>query len=318
MNFFKKGDTEKERLEKFTGGQVADDTVEEGGEEKKTSKKTTSALTNSMNEALEKRGIGGGLADQLSKADLKWTVAEFWAANLISVVLFILAMLIWKGFNPVWIGVGGIAGFAAPKIWLNMRIGGRITAFNDQLGDSITLMANGLRAGYSLLQAMESVGTEMPDPIRTEFKRVVQEISLGVDHERTFNNLLRRVPSSDLDLMIAAINVQAEVGGNLAEILEVIGDVIRERVRIKGQIAVLTAQASISGLVITALPIVLGMLLFAMNEPYMGRLVYACDEGESMLTVECSQPIGWIFFGIAVFGISFGYFVMTQLTKIDV
>jgi tight adherence protein B len=118
--------------------------------------------------------------------------------------------------------------------------------------------------------------------------------------------------------MIAAVAVQSEVGGNLAEILEVIGEVIRERVRIKGQIGVLTAQAQISGIVITLLPVLLGLLLFAMNEPYMGRLIYSCDPGESMLTVECSQPVGWVFFGIAAFGISFGYFVMQKLTAIDV
>ncbi len=317
MNFFKKGDTEKERLEKFAGTQSLEQVPEEG-EEKKSTKKTTSALTDSIDKTLEERGIGGGLADQLAKADLKWTVAEFWAANVIAIIVMMALMLIWQGLNFIWLGVGAIVGFGAPKVWLNMRVSGRIAAFNDQLGDAITLMANGLRAGYSMLQAMESVGTEMPDPIKTEFKRVVQEISLGVDSEKAFNNLLRRVPSGDLDLMIAAINVQAEVGGNLAEILEVIGEVIRERVRIKGHIAVLTAQASISGLVITALPIILSLLLFAMNEPYMGRLIYACKEGTSMLTVKCSQPIGWIFTATAVTSISVGYFVMSQFTKIDV
>jgi tight adherence protein B len=317
MNFFRKADTEKDRLGKFLGQDTGAD-ADDLDNEKSNAKKAPSALTQNIEEKLQERNIGRGLADQLSKADLKWTVAEFWAANVIAIMGLMLFMLIWKGLSPIWLGVGFIGGFMGPKIWLKMKISKRIGAFNDQLGDAITLMANGLRAGYSLLQAMESVGKEMPDPICTEFRRVVQEISLGVDQERSFGNLLRRVPSGDLDLMIAAIAVQSEVGGNLAEILEVIGEVIRERVRIKGQIGVLTAQAQMSGIVITLLPILLGLLLFAMNEQYMGRLIYACDPGEGMLTVDCSQPVGWIFLGIAAFGISFGYFVMQKLTAIDV
>lgn len=318
MGLFSRGDTEKDRLGKFVGDDF--DETDEDDEEQASikTKVTSSALTQTLDEAIQGRGFGSALADQLAKADLKMTVVEFWAGNVIAIILVMFAMLIWKGLSPIWLGVGFLVGFAGPKMWLKMRVSGRIGAFNDQLGDAITLMANGLRAGYSLLQAMESVGKEMPDPICTEFRRVVQEISLGVDQERTFNNLLRRVPSGDLDLMIAAIAVQNEVGGNLAEILEVIGEVIRERVRIKGQIAVLTSQAQMSGIVITALPVVLGLLLFAMNEEYMGRLIYACDEGESMLTVDCSQPVGWIFLGTAIFGIVFGYFVMSKLTEIDV
>ncbi|MDM8520542.1 type II secretion system F family protein [Anaerolineales bacterium HSG6] len=321
MGLFSRGDTEKDRLGKFVGGQEFDD-VEDDDDETSSAKIEPTQLTQALDEAITERGFGSALADQLAKADLKWTVVEFWAVNIICVIVAVSIMAFWtllRGGNIfVWMGVGFLIGFSGPKLWLKMRVGGRITAFNDQLGDAITLMANGLRAGYSLLQAMESVGKEMPDPISTEFRRVVQEISLGVDQERTFNNLLRRVPSGDLDLMIAAIAVQNEVGGNLAEILEVIGEVIRERVRIKGQISVLTAQAQMSGIVITALPVVLGLLLFAMNEEYMGRLVYACDEGEQMLTVDCSQPIGWIFLGLAIFGIVFGYIVMSKLTEIDV
>jgi tight adherence protein B len=198
-----------------------------------------------------------------------------------------------------------------------MRQKKRLKQFNNQLGDGITLMANGLRAGYSLLQAMDAVGREMPPPMSVEFRRVVREIGLGVDNDKAFNNLLRRVPSDDLDLMITAINVQQEVGGNLAEILEIIGYVIRERVRIKGEIQVLTSQGRISGYVITALPIILGFVLYAMNKPYVERMILSCD-ARGVDPEICSQPCGWVLIGIGLFGIVAGYFAIQKIVDIEV
>jgi tight adherence protein B len=226
-----------------------------------------------------------------------------------------LAWLIYGGF--VFPLAGFIGGFFLPKMFVKFRQRSRIKAFNDQLGDGITLMANGLRAGYSLLQAMDAVAREMPAPMSTEFRRVVREIGLGIDNSRAFNNLLRRVPSDDLDLMITAIGVQQEVGGNLAEILEIIGFVIRERVRIKGEIQVLTAQGQISGYVISALPIILGLLLYAMNREYIGRMIFSC-EARGVSDEICSQPCGWIMVGIGLFGIVTGFFAIQKIIDIEV
>jgi tight adherence protein B len=213
---------------------------------------------------------------------------------------------------------GLVLGFFLPKIYLKMRQRGRLNAFNGQLGDGITLMANGLRAGYSLLQAMEAVGREMPEPMSLEFRRVVREVGLGVSNERAFNNLLRRVPSSDLDLMVTAINVQQEVGGNLAEILEIIGFVIRERVRIKGEIQVLTAQGQLSGWIISGLPVVLGLILYAMNPEYIGRMIYSCADRGLAPDALCSQPCGWIMVGVAILGIISGFFAIQKVIDIEV
>jgi len=214
--------------------------------------------------------------------------------------------------------VGFVAGYFIPKMFLKFRQKKRLNQFNDQLADGITLMANGLRAGYSLLQAMDAVAREMPTPISVEFRRVVREIGLGVDNDRAFNNLLRRVPSDDLDLMITAINVQQEVGGNLAEILEIIGFVIRERIRIKGEIQVLTAQGQLSGYVISALPIILGLLLYAMNKEYIGRMIFSCEARGKGPEDLCAQPCGWIMMGIGLFGIAAGFFAIQKIIDIDV
>ncbi len=312
--FSRRGDTAtKERLDQFVGG--ADEKGEDSSET--TSEQGPSALTQNLEKVIEERGLGGNLATELARADLKITVAEFWALTIISMIgVAALAFLIY--WSVLFLLGGLVLGFFLPKMFIKMRQKKRLNTFNDQLGDGITLMANGLRAGYSLLQAMEAVGKEMPVPISTEYRRVVREIGFGVNNDKAFNNLLRRVPSADLDLMVTAINVQQEVGGNLAEILEVIGFVIRERVRIKGEIQVLTAQGQLSGYVISGLPIVLGLLLYAMNQEYIGRMIFTCESRGLKEDVPCSQPCGWIMIGVALLGIASGFFAIQKIIDIEV
>jgi len=151
---------------------------------------------------------------------------------------------------------------------------------------------------------METVARELPPPISEEFARVVREVGLGLSNEQAMNNMLRRIQSDDLDLMITAINVQHEVGGNLAEILEIIGYTIRERVRIKGEIRVLTAQGVISSYVISFLPIGMGLLLYLMNPDYIN----------AMFTELC----GWIMTGVAVTGIVTGFIATQKIVRIEV
>ena len=118
--------------------------------------------------------------------------------------------------------------------------------------------------------------------------------------------------------MVTAISVQSEVGGNLAEILEIIGFVIRERVRIKGEIQVLTAQGQISGYVITFLPIVLGLILYAMNQEYIGRMIFTCESRGLGPADKCSQPCGWIMIGGGLLSIAVGYFAIQKIIDIEV
>jgi len=151
---------------------------------------------------------------------------------------------------------------------------------------------------------METVAKELPPPISVEFTRVVREIGLGLSNEQAMNNMLRRIQSDDLDLMITAINVQHEVGGNLSEILETIGHTIRERVRIKGEIRVLTAQGMISGYIISFLPVGLGLLLYLMNPNYMGAMF--------------KELCGWIMVAVAVTGIITGFIAIQKIVRIEV
>jgi len=164
-----------------------------------------------------------------------------------------------------------------------------------------------LRAGYSSMQAMEAVSREMPPPISDEFRRVVQELQLGLSMERALDNLLRRIPSDDLDLVVAAMNVQREVGGNLAEILDTISHTIRERVRIKGEIRVLTSQVLYSGRFLAMMPILISLALFALNRPYMMQFF----NPETRLIGIPMLIVG----GLMILA---GYFVMVKIATIDV
>ncbi len=177
----------------------------------------------------------------------------------------------------------------------------------NSFSDMLNLMVNGLRAGYSTMQAMEAVSKELPPPISDEFHRVVQEMQLGIPMEKALDNLLKRIPSDDLDLVITAINVQREVGGNLAEILDTISFTIRERVRIKGEIRVLTTQVMYSGKFLSLLPLILIGVLYLLNRDYI--MTFFKPE---------SVPCGYIALGVAAILIISGYFTMTKLADIEV
>lgn len=262
-----------------------------------------SRLTDGLNRALQGRGFADNIGIQLARADLRLTVAEFLALQVIAVIGGIaVAYLVFGGV--LLPAAAGIIGFFGPRIYVRLRQRRRLNLFNDQLGDAIMQMANGLRAGYSVIQSMDYVARELPPPISLEFRRVVQEMQLGLSMEQSLHNMLRRIDSDDLDLMITAINVQREVGGNLADILDTISFTIRERVRIKGEIRTLTAQGRGSAYVITALPIGLTLLLLVLNRGYI----------EKLFTHTC----GWIMIGVGILLMSTGAFALSKITNIEV
>ncbi|MGE5073648.1 MAG: type II secretion system F family protein, partial [Anaerolineae bacterium] len=182
----------------------------------------------------------------------------------------------------------------------------RLNRFNDQLSDMLNLMVNGLRAGYSTLQAMEAVSKELPAPICDEFRRVVQEMQIGIPMDTALQNLLRRIPSDDLDFVVTAINVQREVGGNLSEILDTISFTIRERVKIKGEVRVITSQVRASGTILALIPIFLTLVLWFLNPKYLMSFM---DAGPM-----CAIGAG----ALVVFLIGLGYFVMMRIASIEV
>lgn len=265
-------------------------------------------VAQSVEEMFKGRRVADKSASLLTRADLRMTVGEFILIRLLAGAGgFALGFIVLARFVPAFGILSGIVtgfiAFGAPSVYLGMKAKRRTKKFVDQLGDTITLMANSLRAGFSLLQTMEMVSPETKDPIGVEFRRVVREVGLGVSQEEAMGNLLRRVPSEDLDLLITAINIQHEVGGNLAQILTTIGVTIRERVRIKGEIGVLTAQVQMSGYIISLLPVVMVGVIFLVNPSYMMALF--------------AWP--WICMPIAsIFMITAGFFIMKKIATIEV
>lgn len=166
----------------------------------------------------------------------------------------------------------GLLGWILPNFLVKLRKQQRYKLFNDQLGDAITLISNSLKAGYSFQQAIDSVATEMPPPISDEFKKLLKELRLGAETEKALNNILKRVESDDFELLITAVIIQREIGSNLSEILDNISNTIRERIKLKGEINTLTAQGKISGLIVSLLPIVLGVILYIINPEYIMTL----------------------------------------------
>jgi tight adherence protein B len=259
-------------------------------------------VTSALNKAVEGRSFAQNLATQLAQANLKWTVGEFLVMTLL--VSISLGLVFYLMQRYVLIPIGVIGGFFAPRIYTGMRKSKRLKEFNDQLGDSLNLMVNSLRAGYSTMQALEVISSEMPAPISEEFGRVVMEMQLGVTFDVAMANLLRRMPSPDMDLIITAMSVQREVGGNLAEVLDAISFTIRERVRIKGEIQTLTAQGRITGIIITFLPFALGGVIYMVNPGFMGALF--------------ENTCGWVMIGVALFLIVIGYFTVNKIVSIEI
>lgn len=260
-----------------------------------------------LNVRLEKSNWGEGIARELARADIKLKTGEYLALMIIAGVGVGLVAWYFGGRNWLAAVVGVVIGTFIPRFYVKQQQTRRLTRFNEQLADMLNLMVNGLRAGYSTMQAMEAVSKELPPPISDEFRRVVQEMQLGLPMERALDNLLRRIPSDDLDLVVAAVNVQREVGGNLAEILDTISHTIRERVRIKGEIRVLTSQVVYSGRFLGMLPVLIAGALWFLNRPYM-ELFIAPDTmiiGIPMLIIGVLMVLG-------------GFFVMSKIATIDI
>jgi tight adherence protein B len=162
--------------------------------------------------------------------------------------------------------------FTMPWIWLWMKRANRLKAFAAQLSDAMELVARALRAGHSLAAGMHVVAEEMPAPISKEFGRVYEEQNLGIPLEEALRGMCDRVPNLDLRFFVTSVAIQRQTGGDLAEILDRIGHVIRERFKILGQVKALTAEGRLSGVVLIALPIGLFLMMLWMKPDYVKML----------------------------------------------
>ncbi len=274
------------------------------------------ALTD-LNKIVEKRDWGANLARELARADLALKPSEFLAIRAgalfgIPAVVYLLGATIMPSVgNPLAYVIGALVGWWLPGFWLGRRKSSRLKAFNSRLADTIVLIANSLRAGSSFLQSIEMVVRESQPPISTEFNRVVREVNLGLPFDQALTNLTRRVRSDDLELMTTAINIQHQVGGNLAEILDSIAFTIRERVRIKGEIRTLTAQGRMSGYVVGFLPIALLGIISAIAPQFIGPMFEKPPEAFGL-------PLGVVILALGGIMMLIGFMFIRRIVSIEV
>jgi tight adherence protein B len=222
-----------------------------------------------------------GLHILIEQCDLNWTVGRFVFSTLVLVGLGAVLGNWWIGPGPVGL-VPGLALGVIPYIYLLQKRKLRLRRFSELLPEAIDLMSRGLRAGQALSAAVETIAEESEEPLRSEFRRAADEQSFGLPFREAMVNLSRRVPAPDLQFMVTALLVQKETGGNLAQILDKASHVIRERVRVAGQLRSRTAQGRLTGWVLCLLPFVLFVGMNLLNPGY-GKILFEDSLGRKML-----------------------------------
>jgi tight adherence protein B len=248
-------------------------------------------------------GLGRGLEQRLERAGLPMRPGEF-VVGVVACAL--LGAFLAGGLLQSWLlalVVAVIAG-ASPVLWLRFKLRRRLSRLHEQLPDILMILASSLRAGHSFMQALDMVAQEIGDPAAGEFGRVLTEIRLGRPVPDTLNAMAERVGSEDFEWAVLAVNIQREVGGNLAEILENVAETVREREQIRRQVKVLSGEGRLSMMVLIILPFFLGLGLELVNPGYINTLF--------------TDPLGWVMLGVAGVLSVVGVFWMRKLVKIDV
>jgi tight adherence protein B len=285
----------EQRIEEWVRG--------EGWDDSGLAQEEVDSFLGRVEESVGRRDFAASIREDLARADLTLTVTEYLLIRIGLVVLLgLLGFLLQR--NLLVALITAVVGLFLPAIYVRSRQSARLKKFDSQLPDVLDHLQGSLRAGYGLLQAVEWVSRQLPNPAGAEFDRVIREVQLGRGLMDALESMVRRIPSDDLALIVTAIKIQYEVGGSLAEILETVAHTIRERVRIMREIQVLTAQQRYSGYVLMFLPIGLAVFLMIINPEYEMRLF---TPGPTLCI-----PIG------AAVLMVLGYFIMRRIVDIEV
>lgn len=245
------------------------------------------------------------LIKEIDKADLQISLTESVLIQLgTSLLLALILWLVAPVFNIVFALLGFILGIMAFRSYLRFAGRRRITQFEEQLPDTLSILASSVRGGFSLFQALQLISTEAAEPSKTEFLRVIHEVSLGVSMEEALAGLARRIPTEDVEILVTAITLQHQTGGSLSHVLDVVATTVRERHRVQKDIQALTAQVRFSAILLAALPYLLAGVIFIISPLYMGRLF---EWGWVLV-----MPIGAVIFSLI------GLTLMRKIANIDV
>lgn len=226
---------------------------------------------------LEGKAWTSQMALELERGDFRLTVGEFVALRVfVALMGAALPLLILGGSLPYYALAVGLAavGYSLPNFYLRFAQKRRVRQLDSQLVEALTMIANSLKAGFGLIQSMDLVAREMPHPISTEIRRMLHDINVGMLADQAMQNMAKRAGSTDLDIVITAMLIQQSTGGNLAEILENVAHTMRERIRIRGEIATLAAQQVLSGVIIGILPFVVAGFIIVINPDYIEPLFH--------------------------------------------
>jgi tight adherence protein B len=288
-------------------GRFVDPSAEEAGEEKKPRRQEYRQGIGVLARGIARSGMFGNyranLRKTLVRANILMKPEEFIAFQVVAFLIGFLVglMAVGPGVLPL---ATALAGLSIPSVMVRRRIRNRLKLINTQLGDTIAILSNALKAGHSFFQAVDSVSREMSGPIAEEFIKLQKEINFGVNTETALENMVARVGSDDLELMVTAVLIQRQIGGNLAQILDNISSTIRQPEKMKGEITTLTAQARMSGWVIGGLPFVLAGMMAVMSPEQLKLLV--------------SDPLGYLLIGIALVSEGIGIILVKKIVSVEV
>lgn len=287
------------RMRYYAGGME----TQEKPKERKSLSERFMGLIRSGGKLLSNIRHARGLDFKMQQAGIPLLGTEFLILIAISMaVAFVVSSFVAR---KLYVGLFAALGVAmAEWVYVLIRIDRREAAFTNQLGDCLTMVANAMRAGFSFLQAMDLISKEMEPPISDEFKHVMRDINLGASVERALDDMDKRVNSPDFSLVVTAVLIQQQVGGDLAHILDTISETIQDRIRMRREVKTLTAQGRMSGWVLVALPVVTGFLISATTPGYMEPLF--------------NEKIGQIAIVIAIVMDIIGYIVIQRIVDIDV
>ena len=195
-----------------------------------------------------------------------------------------------------------IVGFAVPPVMVKRSKDKRQQMFNKQLSEALAIMSNCLRSGYSFQQALESIAREMSPPISEEFSRVIREVNYGVSLEDALHKLVRRTGSKDLELLVSAVLTSMQVGANLSEILDTIAETVNDRIKLREEVKVFSAQGRMSGIIIGILPIIIILILMVINPTYFNGFL--------------EHPIGKILLIVSGIMEAIGYFLINRIADV--
>jgi tight adherence protein B len=222
------------------------------------------------NRLLAAMGVGPKLAISLTEADMPLTAAEF---TLIVLLCFLAGAFL--GGYRLGLAMGVLIGLGVaclPVLYLNRRRDRRKRAFTNQIPEILAMLVGALRAGFGISQAMGTVANQLAAPASVEFNRALRAMALGLPLQRALSDMAERIGTDEISMVVTAINVQHETGGNLAQTLDTIGDTVRSRLRVRGEIRALTSQQRLTGTILAGLPIALAVILTIINPTYMKPL----------------------------------------------